>query len=196
MQLISDGPIDIEGLAKQLDEGGHAQRVGWVHALDGRGQARLWQAAEGRSVSIAEMVPPQTGPLVPVIFHGKNSLPMFSRFQKRFCRPAAGVERDELWGYNYQPTRWLAPLTGPGYYVAYDASAAPGSVAVDYTRLPESHPPEWPEIVDNHYRLSRFIYAGMIDYLRRVSEHVLIGRATRGGRELPNYFALCREDPA
>ena len=54
----------------------------------------------------------------------------------------------------------------------------------------------WPEIVDNHYRLSRFVYAGMIDYLRRVSTHVLIGRATRAGRELPNYFALCREDPA
>ncbi len=196
MDRIADGPIDREALAKQLDEAESAERISWVEALDGRAQARLWTASRGQPVTIAEMVPASLGPLVPVIFHGKNSLPAFSRFQKRFCRPAAGVDRDELWGYNYQPTRWLAPLTGPGYYVAYDAPPALGSVAVDYTRLPESHPAGWPEIVDNQYRLSRFIYAGMIDYLRRVSTHVLIGRATRAGRELPNYFALCREDPA
>jgi hypothetical protein len=33
----------------------------------------------------------------------------------------------------------------------------------------------------------------MVDYLRRVSQHVMIGRATRYGAELPNYFLLCRD---
>jgi hypothetical protein len=33
----------------------------------------------------------------------------------------------------------------------------------------------------------------MVDYLRRVSAHVLIGRAHRDGKALPNYFLLCRE---
>jgi hypothetical protein len=140
------------------------------------------------------MVPPDLGPLRPVIFHGKNSLPMFSHFQKRFCRPSEGG--DELWGYNHQPVRWLAPLTGPGYFVAYDSPDGPGGVAVDYTRIPADRPTEWPELHDNTYRLSRFIYNGMIDYLRCISEHLLIGRATRDGKDMPNYFLLCREDPS
>jgi hypothetical protein len=33
----------------------------------------------------------------------------------------------------------------------------------------------------------------MVDYMRRVSRHVLIGAATRNGRELGNYLILCRE---
>jgi hypothetical protein len=33
----------------------------------------------------------------------------------------------------------------------------------------------------------------MIDYMRRVSQHVFIGAATRNGKELGNYFILCRE---
>jgi hypothetical protein len=36
----------------------------------------------------------------------------------------------------------------------------------------------------------------MVDVLRRVSDHVLIGRATRGGKDQDNYFLLCREEPA
>ena len=145
-------------------------------------------------MTIAEMVPPDLGPLQPIIFHGKNSLPMFTNFQKRFCRANEGS--DELWGYNYQPVQWLAPLTGPGYFVAYDSAEGPGGVAVDYTRVPTAKPGEWPDIHDNTYRLSRFIYNGMIDYLRRVSDHLLIGRATKAGKDLPNYFLLCREDPS
>ena len=187
--------VDLGGVAKLLEEVPPDERIALVHSLSAAEQARLWTAAQGRAVTIEEMVPRELGPLQPVIFHGKNSLPAFSRFQKRFCRPAAGVERDELWGYNYQPTRWLAPLTGPGYFVAYDAREATGAVAVDYTKLPGDHPAEWPEIVDNSHRLSRFIYRNLVDYLRRVSPHVLIGRATREGKPLPNYFVLCREDP-
>ena len=28
------------------------------------------------------------------------------------------------------------------------------------------------------------------------SAHLLVGRATRGDKPLPNYFLLCREDPS
>jgi hypothetical protein len=45
----------------------------------------------------------------------------------------------------------------------------------------------------NDQGLSRFVYANMVDYLRRVSSHVVIGRAYKGGKEMPNYFILCRE---
>jgi hypothetical protein len=195
LEMLSGGAVEREAFARAFESAPHDERVAITEAIDGDGQARLWDASAGQHVSIEEMVPRDLGPLRPVIFHGKNSLPLFTRFQKRFCRPAVGVERDELWGYNYQPTAWLAPLTGPGYFVAYDSPGSFGDVAVDYTRIPTGRPADWPEIHDNTYRLSRFIYNGMIDYLRRVSPHLLIGRATKAGKEMPNYFLLCRQDP-
>jgi hypothetical protein len=195
-ELLRAPQLDRRAIADAFESASPAERIAITESVDGATQAKLWQAAEGGPVTIEELVPRALGPLRPVIFHGKNSLPAFTRFQKRFCRPAAGAERDELWGYNYQPTKWLVPLTGPGYFVAYDARDGLGGVAVDYTRIPPGKPAEWPEIVDNSFRLSRFIYNGTIDYLRRISPHLLIGRATRAGKEMPNYFLLCREDPA
>lgn len=196
LEILAKPVVDLEALGATFESASPLERIRITEAIDGRGQAKLWDAAAGRGVTIAEMVPADLGPLRPVIFHGKNSLPAFTRFQKRFCRPSAGAGRDELWGYNYQPVGWLAPLTGPGYFVAYDCADARGTVAVDYTRIPSGKPAEWPEIHDNRYRLSRFIYNGTIDYLRRVSEHLLIGRATRAGKDMPNWFLLCREDPS
>jgi hypothetical protein len=193
--MLRSGSFEREPFAHAFESAPHEARVAITEAIDGKGQAKLWEAARGQRVVIDEMVPRDLGPLRPVIFHGKNSLPLFTRFQKRFCRPAQGIESDELWGYNYQPTTWLAPLTGPGYFVAYDTGDGLGGVAVDYTKIPPGRPESWPEIHDNAYRLSRFIYNGTIDYLRRVSQHLLIGRATRAGKEMPNYFLLCREDP-
>jgi hypothetical protein len=194
--LLGATKLDVAAFAGAFEAASPAERVVITESIDGAGQAKLWDAAAGGPVTIEEMVPRTLGPLRPVIFHGKNSLPAFTRFQKRFCRPQAGASENELWGYNYQPTTWLAPLTGPGYFVAYDSEDRFGGVAVDYRRIPSGRPPEWPELHDNTYRLSRFIYNGMVDYLRRVSQHLLIGRATKGGKELPNYFLLCREDPA
>jgi hypothetical protein len=194
-ELLRAPQVDRAAIAEVFEAAPPKERVAITEALDGKEQEKLWHAAAGGPVSIAEMVPREVGPLRPVIFHGKNSLPAFTRFQKRFCRPSASVARDELWGYNHQPTTWLAPLTGPGYFTAYDADGL-GGVAVDYTRIPPAKPADWPEIHDNRYRLSRFIYNGTIDYLRRVSQHLLIGRATRAGKEMPNWFLLCREDPS
>ncbi len=187
--------VNREDLAKVIEEVSSDQRIAMMESIDGSGQAKIWNACEGHGVSIQDLVPASLGPLKPVIFHGKNSLPAFTRFQKRFCRPSADESADVLWGYNYQPATWLAPLTGPGYFVAYDSESPLGGVAIDYRRVPHARPSDWPEIHDNKYRLSRFIYNGMVDYLRRVSEHVYIGRATRAEKELPNYFLLCREDP-
>jgi hypothetical protein len=42
-------------------------------------------------------------------------------------------------------------------------------------------------------RSARVSSSRMVDYLRRVSQYVLIGRASGYGKELPNYFILCRE---
>jgi hypothetical protein len=131
-----------------------------------------------------------------VIHEGKNSLALFTRFQKRFCRPARETNPPELWGYNEQAMRLV---TGPGYFVAYQPAeplALAGGVVIDYRRVPPDRPAGWPAILPNTARLSRFIYNGTVDVMRRVSDHVTIGRAMRGSQPMDNWFVLVRRDAA
>ena len=134
---------------------------------------------------IEAIVPATQADFTEVIHHGKNSLPVASHFQKRFARTPDNPE--ELLGYNHQDLAWL---TGPGYFVAY---AKDGEVAIDSTRVPDSTLDSWPAIQPNERGFSNLVYAHMIDYLRRVSDHVTIGRAFRKGKWTENYFLLCRE---
>ncbi len=166
----------------------HAQRMEAVTAMGGPAlQKRLWDvAASAAPVTLADVVPPDEKPLREIIYHGKNSLPAFSLFQKRFCRPPDGG--DTLWGYNHQQLAWL---TGPGYFVVHrDGDDA---AAIDYRLVPDRQPPGWPAVLPNDRGVSRFVYKDMVDFLRRLSRHVFIGRATRRGKDLGNYFLLCRE---
>jgi len=188
--LVAAERPDREAIAAHLDALDHGGRMDAITALGGpRAQGRLWDAVAGTPpVALGDLVPPDAPPLREVIFHGKNSLPAFTLFQKRFCRPPAGEAPDRLWGYNHQALAWL---TGPGYFVVHREGDAPA--AIDYRLVPPAQPPGWPAVKPNDVGLSRFVYRDMVDYLRRVSRHVLIGRATRYGKELPNYFLLCRE---
>jgi hypothetical protein len=177
-------------IAELLDRMSHAERLDAVHALGGpRLQKRLYDAVAGAPpVSIDQIVPPDAQPLREFIYHGKNSLPAFTHFQKRFCRPTPGTTPGSLWGYNHTNIAWLV---GPGYFLCHPVDG-PGA-AVDYRAVPPAHPPSWPAIKPNDRGASYFVYRGMVDHLRRVSQHVLIGSASRGGKELGNYFVLCRE---
>ena len=58
---------------------------------------------------------------------------------------------------------------------------------------PSLAPEGWPAIRDNEHGLSRLVYGFMIDRMRRVSEHVTIGRANRHGKDFGSWFMLCRE---
>ena len=49
-----------------------------------------------------------------------------------------------------------------------------------------------PAILPNDARLSRFVFNQTKDLVRGVSKHVSIGRASRGTRQLDNWFVLCR----
>ena len=86
----------------------------------------------------------------------------------------------------------IETTVGPGYYVAYDRGA--DEVLVDYLRQPPRHPEGWPEILPNSARLSRFVYNGTQDVLRRVSKHVSIGRAMRNQKWMDAWFILIRQD--
>ncbi len=181
---------DREVIAEQLDRMSHGERLEAIRSLGGaRAQARLWEAAAAApAVTLDDLVPPDLPPLREVIWQGKNSLPAFTLFQKRFCRPAPGTTSAQLWGYNHTAIAWLV---GPGYFVVHREGDAPA--AIDYRLVPPSQPAGWPAVKPNDTGASYFVYRDMVDYLRRVSRHVLIGRATRYGKELPNYFVLCRE---
>lgn len=185
--------LDMERLAKDMDEIGHSARLWSVRQWSPSDMSILWEAGKGfRSVALDDFVPPSIPELTQVIHEGKNSLPAFTRFQKRFCRPSDPAAHDMLVGYSHQS---LSPMTGPGYYVARP-STDPGEVDIDYTMLPKEKLPEWPDIQRNDARLGRFVYYGTIDVMRGLSTHVSIGRAKRGGHWMDNWFVLVRQDPA
>ncbi|MFN8103862.1 MAG: hypothetical protein U0U69_05310 [Acidimicrobiia bacterium] len=185
-------PVDMDAVATFLDDLHHEGRVAAIRSIDGKEQARLFDAAKGfRKVTVDDFVPAGTPPTTEVIHWGRNSLPLFTTFQKRFCLPDDSDARaaGELWGFNFQP---LSPLTGPGYFVCYDVED--GEVLIDYTRIPPRGAPGWPKVLRNDQRLGRFVYNGMQDLMRGVSNHVSIGRASRAGEPMPNWFVLCRQD--
>lgn len=178
--------IDLPALSAYLDGLDGRLRIAESRSLSRLEQARLFEAARGFSrLTLEHFVPSGAPPLEPVVHHGRNSLPVFRYFEKRFCRP--DDRGDALWGYNEQV--WKA-LTGPGYFVARAANDL--EVLIDYGEIPPRKPAAWPPILPNSARLSRFIYQGTRDLVRGVSAHVSIGRASRSGRPMDNWFVLCR----
>jgi hypothetical protein len=181
----------IDAIEAHLDSLDPDARVAEVRSLGRSEQARLFEAASGhRSISLDHFVPTSHGPMEEVVHEGKNSLPAFNHFAKVFVRPEAGAP--ELWGYN-RAGGFIETVVGPGYFVAYP-HAVPGEVLVDYLRVPPSRPGHWPEILPNSARLSVVVYNGTQDILRGVSKHVTIGRATKGGKPMSAWFALCRRE--
>jgi hypothetical protein len=178
--------VDVASLATYLDGLDDASRVGEVRKLSRREQAPLFEASAGvRPVTLAGLVSADAPPLAELIHYGRNSLPVFRIFEKRFCRPPSGLS--ELWGYNEHGLRWL---TGPGYFVA--RQQGPGEVLIDYLELPTGKPDAWPPLKPNSAGGGRFVYFQTQDLLRGVTAHVCVGRASRRGRPMDNWFVLCR----
>lgn len=187
---ISAGkPQPISDFLDSLDE---PTRLTAVRSLSRLQQRALWQVVDGfRPVRILDMVPASTPDLTAVRHYGKNSLLMFRLFEKRFYRPAGQdpAHPTELGGANFQS---IQKLTGPGYFVAVDSPKRP-EVLVDYYRVPTVKPDDFFPIEENRRNRGGLIYGYMIDTLRRVSEHVTIGRAAKHGKEIGAYFVLCRD---
>lgn len=190
---IRDAAVPAGEIARLFDEAGHDLRLAVVRRL-GRGTQRaLYRKANGfAAVGLVDLVPKTRGDMEEVRHLGLNTLPAFRVFEKRFCRLAGedAASPAALAGYNFQT---MAPVTGPGYFVAVEDTDT-REVLVDYRRLPEAVPADWPAIRSNERGLSRFVYGFMVDRLRRVSEHVTIGSAARKGKDLGSYFALTRDD--
>ena len=189
---LRENPLRLKELAALLDGLSHEERVDWVRSVGRADQRRLYEAAAGfLPLALADLVPPARADGETVRHFGKNTLPAFTHFEKRFCRPAGQDPQRPglLYGFNFQSMAWL---TGPGYYVAHADPARP-EVLVDYREVPPAAPAGWPPVRRNEVGAGRFVYGFMVDRLRRVSEHVTIGSAARNGKDLGSWFLLTRE---
>ncbi len=189
--FLAAASVDMAGLADYLDRLDAPARLREVRSLVKREQVKLFEVAAGAlPIHLDHFVPAGTPPLREVIHYGRNSLPAFHTFEKRFCLPDTGG--DELWGYNEHALR---ALTGPGYFVVREPSLAElAEMVIDYTELPPRKPDAWPSIRPNSARFGRFIYFQTRDIVRAVSQHVTVGRDTRNGQPLDAWFVICRSD--
>lgn len=186
--VLLEPELRFDELGRVLDDLGFEGRLHTVRHWDKATQARLFEAAKGkRPLDLDFFVPAGTDERAPVRHHGKNTLPLFSHFEKRFAKFG-----DKIVGYNHQD---MGVVTGPGYFTLR-AGDDEGEVAIDYTVLPTERAEGWPEILSNDAKLGRFVYAGMVDHMRGISNTVSIGRAAKGGKMMDAWFVLVRQDPS
>ena len=104
--------------------------------------------------------------------YGKNSLPVFSIFEKRFARPHD--DATVAWGFNFSP---VMKVVGPGHFVLRAGNERHAEMHVDYYSIPEEQLDGAPALKENTAGIQTLVYGNMIDVLRRVSAHVSVGRA-------------------
>jgi hypothetical protein len=184
--LIADPGATPQRIRDALDGMSEGDRVAATRSLGRSQQIKLWELVDGFGELTLEDFVPRGTPAFRVVRHyGRNTLPAFVIFEKRFFEN----EQGEVAGANFQR---ISPITGPGYFVTRE-DANRREVLIDYHRIPKEAPEGWPRIRDNEHGVSRLIYGFMIDRMRRVSEHVSIGRANRRGVDFGSWFVLCRE---
>ena len=187
-QLLHAARVDMPQVTSFLDGLSPAARLHATLELGGREQRALWLAAQRvHEITTEHLVPSGLAAETTVRHFGRNTLPAFTRFEKRFFRTAQG----DTFGANFQT---MSPLTGPGYFRVL-ARPEQRELLLDSARagLPERGPAGWPAVVPNERGFSRFVYGFLVDHLRRVSEHVSIGEPVRNGKPLGSWFILCRE---
>lgn len=197
------GDASIASIATYLDALDARAREREVNELRRADQARLFEkAADAERARLTDFVPASVPDLTPVHHPGRNTiatLPYFQRFEKRFARPEN--DRSRVIGYNASNAWFIKP----GYFVAYETDAhgdtwrRRGGVVIDYHRVPDGKVPDaWPRVVPNSHGLQKLVYHLTRDFMRKVSAHVTIGRASRedekGDVELDYWFTLVRRD--
>jgi len=142
-------------------------------------QRRLWQLASPVAAPSAnELLSGEAS-----VFAGRNSLQVFSRFEKWFARDGRAIV-----GCNRHA---LSPLLGPGYFTVRDENSP--ELEFDYSLVPAEAPAGWPAIRGNTGVLARPVYGDLLDKVVWITPDVLVGAAFRGGRPLGSYFVLVRK---
>lgn len=187
-------------IARHLDALEPADRLAQSLDLGRADQAALFElGADLPPIRLSHFVPDDVAPAVALHHVGRNTIPVpryFQGFEKRFAKIPG--DEDELTGYNHSAAWFITP----GYFVAMETDVRPdwrafGGVVIDYHRVPEPGvvlPSGWPAVVPNSMGLQRFVYHETRDYMRKVSDHVSIGRAAKDDKLLDFWFVLCRQD--
>jgi hypothetical protein len=184
--LLLDSATKPQRVADLLDGLTHDDRVAAVRSLGSKHLHRMWDLVDGfGELTLDYYVPAGTPPLTPVRHYGRNSLPAFTIFEKRFYR----LNETELGGANFNS---IMGFIGPGFYVAAEDKNRK-ELVIDYRKLPDKKPEEWPAIKQNTSGISTFVYGNMVDTTRRVSAHVSIGAASKQGKDMGARFVLCRQ---
>lgn len=193
--FFKNGTCNMQELAAYLNALQHSERVQEINKLNAKLQSILWDSAKGgERLTLDYFVPQNRKVGEPVIHWGKNSLPFFNQFKKPMCRTS---DPKKLVGYNDSPAGFIV---GNGFFVTRETTAADddnNGIVIDYTLVPTEKAAHWPEIpASGNNRLGALIYGGNLDFMRRVSDHVSIGRAKKPNTErwMPAWFLLCRED--
>lgn len=186
-ELLARDDIKLEEISSYLDSLNKDERIKQVITLNKKDQMRLWDLAENsKPLTLDYLVPKDAKPLEFFPFEGKNSLPMFTRFQKVFYFDS----KKNICGYNNHAMMWFS---GPGYFMVHMNPKNDKEIQIDYTLIPKERPEGWPKIKSNDVFPAMFIYGGTKDNLRWVSKDVVIGRAFKMGETpMPNWFVLCR----
>lgn len=173
-------------ITQYLDGLPGSDRVNEVLGITRNGLKRLYDTMAGAPpTNLEELVPPNEKGTV--IYEGRNSLPVFSRFQKRFARIGNVVV-----GYNHQI---LTFVTGPGYFLVQGPNGEGehgDELLFDYTVAPPRGPDGWPPYKPNDAGLARQVFGNMNDYARRVGRGVVVGKAYKLGVDQDTYFSLSR----
>ncbi len=185
-RLVSmlDGGATYKDISSFLDGLSSGERLAEVLSVTGKRVGKLYDAvADGPPMRIEEFFPASVPDGKVLIYEGRNSLPMFSRFQKRFCRKGSDIV-----GYNHQT---MSFVTGPGWFVLEDGDAShPNELLFNYTKTPPHFPPEFPAYKPNEKGFSSMVYGGMKDYCRRVARGVVVGAAYRHEKTENAWFSL------
>lgn len=184
-------------IARHLDALELHEKLRQVLAVKGKLVKALYDAVAGAPPARLEELVPVSSAGTTLIYEGRNSLAMFTRFQKRFLRTKKGV----IVGYNHQTMQWF---TGPGYFVFQAADGkppVPDEPYVDYIAEPPEIPEGWPAYKPNDRGMSRAVYWNMHDYMRRVASGVYVGKAYRlaedigPAEDIGAYFSLTLQPP-
>lgn len=187
LTTLIDKGARFDDISAYLDALSPAARLEQMLGVTGSAVGRLYHAvADAPRITTDEFCPPSLTEGQTLIYEGRNSLPAFSRFQKRFQRRG-----DVIVGYNHQQaTPFLSPLIGPGYFVTTDGDEFRRELLFDYTQVPPFFPAGWPEYKPNSRGISMLVYQDMRDYCRRVAKGVVVGMAFKKGVPQNAYFTL------
>ncbi len=170
---------DIHAIAKHLDGLSEEERLVQVLDFPGGSMAELYDRAEASAKTTVATLIPEAEKIV--VYTGKNSLPMFTRFSKPLLRHAG---EKEGFGHN---RGWTTFASGPGYFMVVDDPES-GEASFDYKRVPSEKPEGWPAIQENTgFKIGTLVYGNMLDCNRWVSKHTVVGRAFRNGKIEAHY---------